>query len=294
MSTGDAAGSYALIDLDLSKYDRLASRFRKEQERGQSFLKSGIDTRNAAFNGLIEQIEHVALASRAPVLLTGPTGAGKSQLARKIFELKKTRRKVAGDFAEVNCATLRGDAAMSALFGHVKGAFTGAIGERAGLLRKADGGVLFLDEIGELGLDEQAMLLHAIEEKAFYPVGSDREVKSDFQLIAGTNRDLGARVARATFREDLLARINLWTFRLPGLRDRREDIAPNLDFEIAKATAALGVNVTLSKDAREKFLAFAKRVVIDLGRELPRSERRGHTHGDAGGRRSHHDERRRR
>ncbi len=256
-SARGAAGSYALIDLDLSKYDRLASRFRKEQERGQSFLKSGIDTRNAAFNGLIEQVEHVALASRAPVLLTGPTGAGKSHLARKIFELKKTRRKVAGDFAEVNCATLRGDAAMSALFGHVKGAFTGAIGERAGLLRKADGGVLFLDEIGELGLDEQAMLLHAVEEKAFYPVGSDREVKSDFQLIAGTNRDLGASVAKGTFREDLLARINLWTYRLPGLRDRREDIAPNLDFEIAKATASLGVNVTMSKDARERFLTFA-------------------------------------
>ncbi len=146
---------------------------------------------------------------------------------------------------------------MSALFGHVKGAFTGAIGERAGLLRKADGGVLFLDEIGELGLDEQAMLLNAIEDKAFYPVGSDREVKSDFQLIAGTNRDLGASVAKGTFRDDLLARINLWTFRLPGLRDRREDIAPNLDYEIAKATASLGVNVTLSKDARERFLAFA-------------------------------------
>ena len=121
---------------------------------------------------MIEQIERVAIASRAPLLLTGPTGAGKSQLARRIFELKKARRQVAGEFVEVNCATLRGDGAMSALFGHVTGAFTGAVEDRPGLLRTADGGVLFLDEIGELGLDEQAMLLRALEEKTFLPVGA--------------------------------------------------------------------------------------------------------------------------
>src|SRR6185369_871819 len=109
-----------------------------------------------------------------------PTGAGKSRLARRIFELKKSRNLVKGEFVEVNSATLRGDAAMSALFGHVKGAFTGAVSDRPGLLRKADQGVLFLDEIGELGLDEQAMLLRAIEEKVFYPLGSDREASSDF------------------------------------------------------------------------------------------------------------------
>jgi transcriptional regulatory protein RtcR len=95
-----------------------------------------------------------------------------------------------GRLVEVNCATLRGENAMSALFGHVKGAFTGAHNERAGLLREANKGVLFLDEIGELGLDEQAMLLRALEDKTFTPFGSDKEVSSDFQLIAGTNRQL--------------------------------------------------------------------------------------------------------
>jgi transcriptional regulatory protein RtcR len=253
-----AAGSYAIVDLDLSKYDRIAARFLREQREGLSFLKAGIDTRSAAFNGMIEQIERVAIASRAPLLLTGPTGAGKSQLARRIFELKQARRQVAGEFVEVNCATLRGDAAMSALFGHVRGAFTGAIKDRAGLLRKADGGLLFLDEIGELGLDEQAMLLRALEDKTFLPVGSDREWKSDFQLLAGTNRDLGARVAEGRFREDLLARINLWTFRLPGLAERREDIEPNLEFELEKATRLLGTHVTLSREARARFLDFAR------------------------------------
>ncbi|HTN89864.1 MAG TPA: RNA repair transcriptional activator RtcR family protein [Sorangium sp.] len=172
-----AAGSFAVIDLDLSKYDRIASRFQKEQREGVSFLKSGIETRNAAYNKLIERIEHVAIASRAPILLMGPTGAGKSQLARKIYDLKKGRRQVSGDFVDLNCATIRGDGAMSALFGHTKGSFTGALKDRPGLLRKAHEGVLFLDEIGELGADEQAMLLRAIEEKAFLPVGSDREVR---------------------------------------------------------------------------------------------------------------------
>src|SRR5262245_36555365 len=216
-------GSYAIIDLDLSKYDRIASRFRKEQQEGLAFLKSGIATRNAAFNALIERIERVAIASSAPILLMGPTGAGKSKLAQRIHALKRERRQVAGRFVEVNCATLRGDAAMSALFGHVKGAFTGAVRDRPGLLRAADGGILFLDEIGELGLDEQAMLLRAVEEKRFLPLGSQREAESDFQLIAGTNRDLPQEVRSGAFREDLLARIDLWTFRLPSLRDRPED-----------------------------------------------------------------------
>src|SRR5262245_12496461 len=251
------AGKYTIIDLDLSRYDRIASRFQKEQREGLSFLKSGIDTRNAAFNRLVERIEQVAISSQDPLLLTGPTGAGKSQLARRIYELKKTRRQVAGEFVEVNCATLRGDAAMSALFGHVKGAFTGAVSDRPGLLRKANGGVLFLDEIGELGIDEQAMLLRAIEEKVFYPLGSDKEARSEFQLIAGTNRDLGARVKGGEFREDLLARINLWTFRLPGLRERAEDIAPNLDYELLQCARLMGVHVTFNKEARQRFLKFA-------------------------------------
>ena len=251
------AGTWRAIDLDLSRYDRLASRFAAEARERTGGLKAGIETRNPAFNALIDRIERVAVASRAPMLLTGPTGAGKSQLAGRIFALKKSRRQVAGEFVEVNCATLRGDGAMSTLFGHAKGAFTGAVGEREGLLRKADGGVLFLDEIAELGLDEQAMLLRAVEEKSFRPMGSDREVRSDFQLLAGTHRDLVARVAEGRFREDLLARIELWTFALPGLRDRPEDIEPNLDFELAQCERTLGVRVALSREARARFVAFA-------------------------------------
>ncbi len=251
------AGSVTVIDLDLSKYDRIAQRFEAEKQEDRSFLKSGIATRSATFNSMIEQIETVAIRSSSPILLMGPTGAGKSQLARRVFELKKQRSSVSGAFVEINCATLRGDGAMSTLFGHRKGAFTGAVSDRPGLLRTADKGVLFLDEIGELGPDEQAMLLRAVEDKHFLPVGSDREVASDFQLIAGTNRDLGQQIRLGHFREDLYARLNLWTFHLPGLAERREDLEPNLDYELSRFEQTHHQRVRFNVEARERYLRFA-------------------------------------
>ncbi|WP_119388448.1 RNA repair transcriptional activator RtcR [Taklimakanibacter lacteus] len=254
---GDLTSPMRIIDLDLSRYDRIATRFRAEQRDAASFLKSGIATRNPAFNRMIDRIEQVAINSKAPFLLMGPTGAGKSQLARRIYELKKTRHQIEGPFVDVNCATLRGDTAMSSLFGHVKGAFTGAQAARSGLLKSADGGLLFLDEIGELGPDEQAMILRAIEEKRFLAVGADKETASDFQLVAGTNRDLNEAVRSGHFREDLLARLNLWTFALPALRDRPEDIEPNIDFELDRQARDDGAKITFNKEARLRFTHFA-------------------------------------
>ena len=253
----NSVGSYEIIDLDLSRYNKIAQRFAREHDESLTFLKAGIATRNAAFNRTIERIEQVAGRSRAPMLLVGPTGAGKSFLARRVYELKRQRQRLQGRFIEVNCATLRGDSAMSSLFGHVKGAFTGAQTERPGLLRSADGGLLFLDEIGELGLDEQAMLLKAIEEKRFFPFGGDREVESDFQLIAGTHRNLQQWVSEGRFREDLYARINLWRFDLMGLAQRTEDIEPNLDFELERYAQENSERVRFNVEARRCYLAFA-------------------------------------
>lgn len=249
-------GSWTTIDLDLSRYDSIATRFAAAAAESTSFLKSGIETRNAAFNTMIDEIEQVAIRSKAPVLLMGPTGAGKSQLARRVYELKKLKRQVKGPFVEVNCATLKGDGAMSALFGHKRGSFTGATADRPGLLRSADTGMLFLDEIGELGLDEQAMILRAIEDKRFLPVGADSEASSDFQLIAGTNTDLLRAVAAGRFRDDLYARLNLWTFTLPGLAERKEDIAPNLDYELDRFAEREGERISFNKEARTQYLAF--------------------------------------
>ncbi len=254
---GKNFGAFHIIDLDLSKYDKISQRFLYEQQDKISFLKGGIETRNKRFNQLIEKIERVAVNSKEPILLTGPTGAGKSKLAKRIYELKKNKSLIQERFVEVNCATLRGEGAMSTLFGHKKGAFTGAVSERAGLLMSAHRGMLFLDEIGELGMDEQTMLLRAVEEKRFLPLGSDVEMESDFDLIAGTNRDLGKAVEEGNFREDLLARINLWTFNLPGLRERPEDIEPNFNYELQQFSEKLFKRITINKEARKKYLDFA-------------------------------------
>jgi transcriptional regulatory protein RtcR len=250
-------GRIEVIDLKVAAYDQLAQRFKKERLDSQGLLKGGIETRNAAFNSLISRIERVALASNAPILLSGPTGAGKSQLAKQIYELRKSRHLVGGPLVEVNCATLRGDNAMSTLFGHKKGAFTGATTDRAGLLKMADKGLLFLDEVAELGVDEQAMLLRALEDKRFRPLGADSEIASDFQLLAGTNQNLQQLSEKGLFRADLLARINLWDFTLPGLKDRREDIAPNVEFETTRVGREIGKNVTWSTQAMESFMSFA-------------------------------------
>jgi transcriptional regulatory protein RtcR len=134
----------------------------------------------------------------------------------------------------------------------------GAATDRAGLLRSAHDGVLFLDEIGELGADEQAMLLKAVEEKRFLPMGSDREVSSDFQLIAGTNRDLRLDVAQGRFREDLYARINLWSYTLPGLSQRTEDLEPNIEHLLARVGAELGRAVRFNAEAKTDYLRFAQ------------------------------------
>jgi transcriptional regulatory protein RtcR len=281
----DSIGTYSLIDLDLSRYDQIAARFDRERQQSTDFLKSGIATRNAGFNRMIDSIERVAVRSRAPLLLIGPTGAGKSQLAARIYELKRSRHQLKGEFVEVNCATLRGDAAMSTLFGHIKGAFTGAQNDRAGLLRKAHEGIVFLDEIGELGRDEQAMLLKAIEEKRFFPLGADKETQSDFQLIAGTNRDLREDVRAGRFREDLLARINLWTFQLPALRERPEDIEPNIEYELERHTRLTSSRVRFNAEARALYVRFATSPAAEWAgnfRELSASVSRMATLADGG------------
>lgn len=253
----DGNGDYFIVDLDLAKYGDLQQRFDLVAEEYNSLLKAGIETRNPEFNSLIERIELVAGRTDAPLLLQGATGTGKTELAMRIHELKLQNRRVRGRFVHLNCSTLRGDRAQSTLFGHRRGAFGSGTGDRRGLLREADGGVLFLDEVDQLGLDEQAMILHAVENGSFFPLGSDHEITSRFHLIAGANRDLSRLVAAGQFRADLFARLNLWTFTLPSLRDRREDIAPNIEYELARAERVLGTKTLFSANGGEKYLNFA-------------------------------------
>lgn len=250
-------GQIRVIDMQLERYSAIAQRFEKVATDNQSVLRNGIVTLNHDFNQMIEEVELVAIRSNSSMLITGPTGAGKSQLVSKIHQLKQSKDLISGGFVEVNCATLRGDNALSTLFGHKKGAFTGAVSDRDGMLKKANHGILFLDEIGELGLDEQAMLLKAIEEKKFTPLGSDQEVKSDFQLIAGTNRDLRQEVLNGRFRGDLLSRLNVWEFDLPSLSQRSEDIPPNIEYELQRQSIKVKKPVTMSTEAFTDYTQFA-------------------------------------
>jgi transcriptional regulatory protein RtcR len=201
-------------------------------------------------------MELVATTSDAPLLLLGPTGTGKSELASRLYELKLQRRRVKGRLVHVNCSTLKGERAMSTLFGHRRGAM-GTQSERGGLLQEANGGILFLDEIDELCLDEQAIILHAVESGKYFPLGSDYEVTSRFHLIAGASNDLALLVAQGKFRPDLFARLNLWTFHLPSLRQRPEDIEPNLDFELARVEKLLGMRFSFNADAAKRYTDFA-------------------------------------
>ncbi|MEL6521315.1 MAG: RNA repair transcriptional activator RtcR [Pseudomonadota bacterium] len=255
--TEEGGPTLDMIDLDLSRYNALQQRFDQMSREYSEQLKGGIQTRNMEYNALIDRIELIASTSDAPILLLGETGTGKSELAERIHNLKLDRRRVNGRLVHVNCATINSENAIATLFGQRR-AYAGQAGsERNGLLREADGGVLFLDEIDALGLNEQSVILHAIETGRFYPLGSDYEVSSRFHVIAGANRDLRQMTAEGLFRPDLLSRLDMWSFTLPPLRERREDIESNLLFELDRCERQLGTRVGFNADAREDYLKFA-------------------------------------
>jgi two-component system response regulator HydG len=165
-------------------------------------------------------VERVA-DTTAPLLLVGETGTGKGVVARAIHAHGSRAQR---PFVAVNCTALPENLLESELFGHVKGAFTGATSNRIGLLKEADGGTLFLDEIGEMPLSLQAKLLHVLESGTVRAVGEDKERSVDTRILAATHRDLRQRVAERAFREDLLYRLDVITIALPPLRQRRDDI----------------------------------------------------------------------
>jgi DNA-binding NtrC family response regulator len=169
---------------------------------------------------IFDVIRHVA-PTRATVLISGESGTGKELVARAIHQLSPRRDR---PFIAVNCAALPANLIESELFGHEKGAFTGAVARRQGLFGAADGGTLFIDEVSELEIGLQAKLLRVLEERAYTPLGSTREVKVDVRIVTASNRDLEAAVREGKFREDLYYRLKVVSVRLPPLRDRREDI----------------------------------------------------------------------
>lgn len=187
---------------------------------------------------LFREIVDIGCYTDDLLLLTGPTGSGKSRIAEEIHHGWARRRgRKKAPFLELNAAGLSGDLIRSTLFGHARGAFTGANEDRDGFLLAAHQGTLFLDEIGELDPRSQAELLLAIETRTFYPVGSTQRKSSDFRLICATNRDLRKMVQEGTFREDLYSRLRCWEFQLPGIRDLPRDLEGHVDYELRLCNA---------------------------------------------------------
>jgi DNA-binding NtrC family response regulator len=201
-----------------------------------------------SMQAVIKLADQVA-RSEASILITGESGVGKEVMARY---LHTHSRRVDRPFISVNCAAIPHNLLESELFGHEKGAFTGAVARRIGKFEEADGGTLLLDEISEMDARLQAKLLRALQERVIDRVGGTKPVKVDIRVIATSNRDLARAVSEGTFREDLLYRLNVVNLRLPSLRERPGDIAVLADHFIKKYAAANGVPVRpLSSSARE-------------------------------------------
>lgn len=205
---------------------------------------------------LLKVLDNIDLVAPAPVsvLILGESGTGKERVAQAIHERSQRRNK---PIVVVNCAALSADLIESELFGHEKGAFTGAIDKRAGKFEAADGGTIFLDEIGELPLEAQVKLLRVLQEHEFERVGSSKTIKVDVRVIAATNRNMEKEVAEGRIRLDLYYRLNVFPIELPPLRDRSDDIPLLLQHFLTKFSAKLGRNVSeVSETALEQLMSY--------------------------------------
>ncbi len=216
---------------------------RKEEERqtlrqamSRSVNRDGFIGRSDAMENIFRLVERVAPA-RSTVLITGESGTGKELVAKAIHEASPRARE---QFVAVNCSNIPSELLESELFGHTKGAFTGAIAAKKGLFEVADNGSIFLDEIGDLRPETQIRLLRVIQEREFTPVGDTTPVKVDVRIIAATNVDLKEAVRNGQFREDLYFRLSVVPIELPPLRDRREDILPLAQHFVRKYSAENG------------------------------------------------------
>ena len=230
----------------------------RENEVLRSQLKEkGITTdriifRSRAMEDLVNMAGRVAV-SRSTVLIQGESGTGKELLARLVHNLSPRSDR---PIIVVNCGAIHENLLESELFGHEKGAFTGAVRRRIGYFEEADGGSLFLDEIGELTLPLQVKLLRFLQEREFQRLGGNEVIRTDVRIISATNRDLEARVREGAFREDLFYRLNVVTMSIPPLRERKDDIPPLVDYFLAKFSSESGGQKSISREARDLLMKY--------------------------------------
>jgi two-component system NtrC family response regulator len=224
----------------------------RDQLKGKGITSDQIIYRSRSMEDLVNMAGRVA-ASRSTVLIQGESGTGKEILARLIHNLSP---RCAKPIIVVNCGAIHENLLESELFGHEKGAFTGAIKRRIGRCEEADGGSLFLDEIGEMALTLQVKLLRFLQEREFQRLGGNENIKADVRIISATNRDLEARVREGAFREDLFYRLNVVTMSIPPLRDRKDDIPPLIDYFLQKFSSENGKEKSISREARDLLMKY--------------------------------------
>jgi sigma-54 specific flagellar transcriptional regulator A len=209
--------------------------------------------RSAAIHGLDQLMRQVA-GYDSTVLINGESGCGKELVARRIHELSARSR---GPFVPVNCGAIPRDLLESELFGHEKGAFTGALTTRIGRFELADGGTLFLDEIGDMSLDMQVKLLRVLQERVFERVGSGEQRRANVRIVAATHRDLETRARTGEFREDLYFRLNVFPIAVPSLRDRIDDLPALIDALVRRGEAEGRPSITFTQTALDCLCAYS-------------------------------------
>ena len=213
--------------------------FALRQEEDKASMYDEIIGTSSALQKVLSLVSKVA-PTDATVMVTGETGTGKELVARAIH---RRSRRSSRAFVSVNCAAIPRDLIASELFGHEKGSFTGALQRRLGRFELADGGTIFLDEVGELPVETQIALLRVLQEHEFERVGGTRSIETNVRVIAATNRNLPAAIADGNFRSDLFYRLNVFPIEMPALRERREDIPPLVEYFIDRSAKKLGKNI---------------------------------------------------
>jgi formate hydrogenlyase transcriptional activator len=232
----------ALTDIDERK--RAEQKLQQEnvalrEEIDKASMFEEIVGTSRPLKAVLSRIAKVA-PTDSTVLINGETGTGKELIARAVHKRSQRSR---GTFVSVNCAALPPTLVTSELFGHEKGAFTGATQRRLGRFEMAEGGTIFLDEVGELLPDTQAALLRVLQEREFERVGGGQPIHTDVRVIAATNRDLNAAVANGTFRQDLLYRLNVFPIEVPPLRERKEDLLMLVEYFVQRYASRTGKNI---------------------------------------------------
>jgi formate hydrogenlyase transcriptional activator len=258
----EVANQVALAIANMKSYEEIAS-LKARLEKENVYLQEEIRTEHnfeeiigdsPSLRALLRRVDQVA-PTDSTVLIYGETGTGKELIARAIHDRSNRKNR---PLVKVNCSAISAGLVESELFGHVKGAFTGAFERRIGRFELADGGTIFLDEVGELPLDTQVKLLRVLQEREFEPVGSNRSVRVDVRIICATNRNLEESIKAGTFRSDLYYRLNVFPLEVPPLRERRSDIEQLAKFFISRYARNLGKKITgISERTTQNLLSYS-------------------------------------